>query len=220
MSRHDDLTNLTAGERPRANHPSLFRIFDFAGKHGLPVSIRHNIAPVSPAARPKRPRYLAELLDAFDEFPGTTFIWCHSGISRRVVVEDLPILVDRLLDEHGSHVFIDLSWVVYEEYVLTDLDRWVEVIEEHPDNFMVGSDKVARFENYASEIRKYDVLFSALESPKTVQKVASGNFLRIMPKAGIALEPSYAYPENSYIWHRLPNPDRPSPSEPLSEAHP
>jgi hypothetical protein len=54
MSRHDDLTNLTVGDRPRANHPSLFRIFDFAGQHGLPVSIHHNIAPVSPADEPKR----------------------------------------------------------------------------------------------------------------------------------------------------------------------
>ncbi len=220
MSRHDDLTNLTVGERPRANHPSLFRIFDFAGQHGLPVSIHHNIAPVSPADKPKRPRYVSELLDAFDEFPGTTFIWCHAGISRRIVVEDLPTHLDRLLDEHASHVYIDLSWVVYEEYVLNDLDRWVAVIEEHPDNFMVGSDKVARFANYASEIRKYDVLFSALKSPETVQKVASGNFLRIMPKTGIVLEPSYAYPERSYIWHRLPNPDRATPSEPLSEARP
>ena len=31
MSRHDDLTNLTLGERPRADHASLFRVYDFAG---------------------------------------------------------------------------------------------------------------------------------------------------------------------------------------------
>jgi hypothetical protein len=137
-----------------------------------------------------------------------------------VIVEDLPIQLDELLDEHGDHVYIDLSWVVYEDYVLTDLDRWVDVIEKHPDNFMVGSDKVARFENYASEIRKYDVLFSALRSPETVRKVASGNFLQIMPEAGISLPRSYAYPESSYIWHTRPSADRPVDSEPLSEARP
>lgn len=42
MSRHDDLTDLTTGARPRGNHPALLRVFDFAGEHGIPVTIHHN----------------------------------------------------------------------------------------------------------------------------------------------------------------------------------
>ncbi len=163
MSRHDDLTNLTTGERPRGNHPALFRIYDFAGEHDLPVSIHHNIAPVSPGSKPKQPRYVNELFDAFRAFPRTRFIWCHAGISRRIIVENLPIHLDKLLVEQGSHVYIDLSWVVYENYVLKDLDRWVALIEKHPDNFMIGSDKVGRFANYRPEIRK---VHQALEGPQ------------------------------------------------------
>ena len=98
MSRHDDLTNLTTGERPRANHPSLMRVFDFSGKHGIPVSVHHNMAPVSPSGEIKEPLYLPELLDAFTAFPNTTFLWCHAGVSRRIHVPDLPGVIAGVLD--------------------------------------------------------------------------------------------------------------------------
>lgn len=46
MSRHDDLTNLTLGERPRANHSSLFRIYDFAGDHGMRAAYTTTLHPL------------------------------------------------------------------------------------------------------------------------------------------------------------------------------
>ncbi len=148
MSRHDDLTNLTTGERPRANHPALFRVFDFAGEHDIPVSIHHNIAPVSPDDEIKEPLYLPELLDAFNEFPRTTFIWAHAGISRRIHVADLTDRLDRVLAAHRDHVVIDLSWVVYPDYILKDLDGWSGLIRKYPENFVLGSDAVGRFGDY------------------------------------------------------------------------
>jgi hypothetical protein len=198
MSRHDDLTNLTTGERPRANHPALLRIFDFAGEHGIPVSIHHNIAPVSPGDEPKEPLYLPELLDAFNEFPDTTFIWCHAGISRRILVRDLISHLDRVLADHQNHVIIDLSWVVYPNYILQDLDGWSALIRRYPDNFVLGSDAVGRFGDYPDQIRIYDALFDALADPGLIQKLARGNFLRIMPDGAVSLNMDYQYPENKY----------------------
>ncbi len=198
MSRHDDLTNLTTGERPRANHPAILRIFDFAGEHGIPVSIHHNMAPVSPGDELKEPVYLPELLDAFNEFPDTTFIWCHAGISRRVLVPDLTDHLDRVLAAHWKHVVIDLSWVVYPEYVLKDLDGWVALIRKYPENFVLGSDAVGRFGDYPDQIRIYDPLFDALGDPELIKKLATENFLRIMRSEGVALDPGYQYPESKY----------------------
>lgn len=86
MSRHDDLTNLTTADRPSADHPALRRIHDFAGIH-------HNIAPISPSGAYTRPAYLKELLTCFEGHPKTKFIWCHAGISRRIVVKDLETWV-------------------------------------------------------------------------------------------------------------------------------
>ena len=142
LLRHDDLTNLTTGERPRANHPALFRIYDFAGEHGIPVSVHHNLAPVSPAEDPKEPLCLRELLDSFDEFPGTTFIWCHAGISRRIIVRDL-----------------------------TNLDGWATLIRKYPDNFVIGSDAVGRFSGFSEQIRIYDLLFDAINDSALVEKL-------------------------------------------------
>jgi hypothetical protein len=202
MSRHDDLTNLTTGERPRANHPALLRVFDFAGEHGIPVSIHHNIAPVSVGTQPKGPLYLPELLEVFDEFPSTTFIWCHAGISRRINVANLTEHLDNVLAAHRDHVFIDLSWVVYPDYILKDLDSWAALIHKYPDNFVLGSDAVGRFGDYPGQIRIYDPLFDALGDADLIRKLASANFLRIMTSDGIALDPSYEYPEGKY--NRLP----------------
>ena len=206
MSRHDDLTNLTTGERPRANHPAFLRIFDFAGEHDIPVSIHHNIAPISPDEEPKEPLYLPELLDAFNAFPDTTFIWCHAGISRRIHVPGLIGHLDRVLAAHRDHVLIDLSWVVYPDYVLRDLDGWAELIRTYPDNFVLGSDAVGRFGDYPDQIRIYDPLFDALGDLELIEKLASRNFLEVMRQHGVALDPSYQYPESKYTQRPLTPP--------------
>jgi len=207
MSRHDDLTNLTTGERPRANHPALFRIFDFAGEHQIPVSIHHNIAPVSVRTDiPKEPLYLSEIVDSFDTFPKTTFFWCHAGISRRVSVANLPQLLDGVLRDHGSHVFIDLSWVVYPDYIKKDLSTWAELIRKHPDNFVLGSDTVGRFGDYEAQIRIYDELFDAIEDPEVIENLANRNYLRIMRKEPVTLDADYLYPESRYTKRYLATP--------------
>jgi hypothetical protein len=219
MSRHDDLTNLTLGERPRANHSALFRVYDFSGDHGLPVSLHHNIAPIAHDGKDHGTRYLREIVDAFRTFPKTTFIWCHAGISRRIVVDDLVPTHDKILARFGDHVFIDLSWVVFEDYILLrdeegdvlyddDGDarirqEWVDLIEKYPNNFILGSDIVADFRKYHSEIRKYNALLKVLK-PETRIKVGNGNFVRVMPKQGVTIPADYVYPESRFTRYQGP----------------
>ncbi len=188
MSRHDDLTNLTSGDRPRGNHPALKRICRFAGEVDLPVSIHHNIAPVSrSSSEVKEPVYLDELVDLFSYCPDTKFIWCHAGISRRVVVENLPHWIDAVLDQFGSQVCIDLSWVVFEDYILKDLDTWAELVRSHPNNFMLGSDVVGSSRNLAKELRRYRPFLEKISpDPKDPvrRKLALGNFSRLDTELG------------------------------------
>ncbi len=197
MSRHDDLTNLTTGERPRADHPAFLRIFDFAGRVGMPVTIHHNIAPISPSEELRDPDYLPEILRAFEEFPNTTFIWSHAGISRRITVANLPGILDSVLDQHQDHVYVGLSWVVYEDYVVRDLDSWSDLIRRYPNNFVIGSDVVGRYDGYEETVRRYDALVLHL-GPDLADKVGRANLLSIMPKDGITLDPGYIYPEHAY----------------------
>jgi hypothetical protein len=199
MSRHDDLTNLTSDDRPSADHPALRRIYDFAGLHGMPVSIHHNMAPISPSGAFSRPAYLKELVTCFEQHPKTKFIWCHAGVSRRIIVKDLPGILDSVLTPHKDHVYIDLSWVLLEDYIYKDLASWVALIKKYPDNFIIGSDNVGSLRNYVSTIRAHDKLLGAIGDETVVKKVASENFIRLMPKEGVTLNPGYLYPEDKYL---------------------
>jgi hypothetical protein len=202
MSRHDDLTNLTTEDRPSADHPALRRIYDFAGMHGMPVTIHHDLAPISPGGEYRESLYLQELLTCVESHPKTKFIWCHAGVSRRIVVKDLPGILDGVLAKHGDHLYIDLSWVLLDDYILKDLRSWADLIAKYPDNFMVGSDNVGGLRAYVSIIRSHDKLFAALNDETLVKKVASENFLRLMPNTGITLSPEYMYPEGNFVPHR------------------
>ena len=190
MSRHDDLSNLTTGERPRANHPALKRLCRFAGEWSLPVSIHHNIAPISrSASEVKVPLYLDELVELFDYCrppnaeQETKFIWCHAGISRRVVVENLPHWIDAVLSHYRGQVFVDLSWVVYEDYVAKDLEAWAALIRKYPGSFMLGSDVVGGGANIGSELARYQPLLDAISANPTDRvrrNLARDNFVSLM----------------------------------------
>ena len=194
MSRHDDLTNLTTGDRPRANHPSLKRLCCFAGDLLLPVSIHHNIAPVSRNAKEvKEPLYLDELVELFDYCrpPNTQyetrFIWSHAGISRRVVIDGLPHWLDAVLRRFEGQVYVDLSWVVYEDYIAKDLDSWAGLIKKYPRSFMLGSDVVGGGQNLGSEFRRYRPLLEKIsEDPNDEVRrgLAADNFEGLMKELG------------------------------------
>ena len=218
MSRHDDLTNLTMGERPRANHPSLLRVCRFAGEHFLPVSIHHNIAPISRNPNEiKEPFYLDEFIELlrYCRRPGgrpehtTRFIWCHAGISRRVRIENLSYWIEEVLKESGEQVYIDLSWVILENYVHPDLDQWVDLIERFPSRFMIGSDAVGQASKIKQELERYGSLLNRL-SPGTRVLVARDNFAQLMQEmaqkraqaglgmAGLVLKDDYEFPEYAH----------------------
>ncbi|MFH1747663.1 MAG: hypothetical protein ABIG44_11530 [Planctomycetota bacterium] len=234
MSRHDDLTNLTTGERPRADHPSLKRLGCFAGEVFLPVSIHHNIAPISRSPKEvKEPVYLDELVELFDYCRppnakhATKFIWCHSGISRRVVVNNLPHWIGTVLNRFEGQVYVDLSWVVYEDYILKDLESWAALIKKYPESFMLGSDVVGGGQNLDKEFSRFKTLLDAVSmDPNDVvrRNLASDNFVNLMSdlrqkqhammraeglissdtpaSTGLILKPDYEYDQQAHTGGR------------------
>lgn len=216
MSRHDDLTNLTTGERPRANHPSFIRLFKFAGRVSLPVSIHHNVAPISRnESELKQPLYLDEFLallkntihDAANAANRPKVIWCHAGISRRIVVKNYRQTLERILDDYHENLYLDLSWVVLGAYVYKNLEEWVALIQKYPDNFLIGSDSVGKYSGIPMELKKYQALLSALPA-ETRSKIAYKNLASILDKSeaerhrkgfgkgGITLPHEFSLPEN------------------------
>ncbi len=179
MTRHDDLTALTYGDVAHADSPSLDPIYKLAAEHDLPVSVHCDISSVWR----REPIYLPEIENAVHAHPETRFIWCHAGISRRIEVPTLTKELRRMLKTYPN-LWIDIAWVVFEDYIdkggKVDAD-WTAMLEEFPDRFIIGSDKVGHFATYPQEMQKYYALLDTLK-PETARKVGHDNFLSVLPK--------------------------------------
>ena len=186
MSRHDDLTALTYGEAPHINSDAFKAIFDLGAEYDLPVLVHHNIT----GQNVEDLIYLDELKEALAYNRDCKIIWAHMGISRRVEVQDLADVVDDLL-KNNSNLYVDISWVVYDYYILGNfpdnypysdsLADWVDLINKYPDRIMIGTDKVGHWETYPQEIFKYYTLLDLLE-PEVAQKICKDNALALLKK--------------------------------------
>jgi len=174
MSRHDDLTALTYGEPPRANHPAMLEIYDLAAEYDLPVMVHHNVAGYFS----DDPIYLEEMRQALAHNRNTNIIWPHVGISRRIEIPNLIEITREMLTENDN-LYYDISWIVFEEYILKDLEGWAELINEFPERFMVGSDIVGHWGRYAEEVTKFYTLLDLLDE-ETAHKVVAENILNLV----------------------------------------
>jgi predicted TIM-barrel fold metal-dependent hydrolase len=89
--------------------------------------------------------------EAVGKFPQTKFIWAHCGCSRRVSHKNYPAMVREMLDRH-QNLFVDLSWVEYDDIVCTSLEpkpTWVKLIQDFPERFLLGSDLCGHFDQLA-----------------------------------------------------------------------
>jgi predicted TIM-barrel fold metal-dependent hydrolase len=177
MSRHDDLTALTYGEPPRADHPAFLEIYDLADEFDIPVLIHHNVS----GSYMDDPIYLEEMKNALAYNRDTDIIWAHVGISRRVEISNLLEITDEML-KNNENLYYDISWVVYDDYINKDaesIQAWAKLIEKYPDRFMIGTDVVGHWQNYTKEVTKYYTLLDELK-PATAQKLCAGNILDLI----------------------------------------
>ena len=142
LLRHDDLTNLTQGETPVADHPALDDVLDFCAGRDVPVSVHHDSAS---RGRPSEHEYLPPFEAMLDKHSDVTVVWCHGGSSRGIRPHDQVGLVADLLSRYPRLV-VDVSWVLLDQVVDGDgqVDpRWCELVVSRPDRFVLGSDAVA-----------------------------------------------------------------------------
>ena len=178
LTRHDDLTALVYGEQARANHIALDPVYQFAAENDLPVCVHSDISSVWV----HEPLYLHEMEEAIQKHPNTRFIWAHAGISRRIVVPTIIDELRRMLTIYPN-LSVDISWVVYPMDVAPDgvpSQDWVDMVEDFPDRFMIGTDKIGHYDDYVETITKYYIFLDAL-SPETAKLVAKDNFWNILP---------------------------------------
>ncbi len=185
FTRHDDLTALIHGEPPRANSDAMDRVYTLAAEYDLPVMVHSNIT----SQRERNPLYLQEVEEPLRNHPRVRFIWAHAGTSMEIhrhqtKLEFLLPTLQRMLKAYPN-LYIDLSWTVREPYLLDEDGKpnpqWVQLVEDYPNRFMIGSDVVGRFDSVGKYMHGFDVFLDAL--PEDVaQKVARDNFLAVLPE--------------------------------------
>lgn len=186
LTRHDQLTALTEGETPRANHPALMRVYALAARYDLPVLLHSNLTSL----REETPIYLEELEAALAANPQTRFVLAHAGTSGGVEERQAPlgtlVPILRVLLERYPHFYVDLSWSVKDHYLLPEgkpAEVWVKLIEDYPDRFTLGSDLVGHFDSLKRLMGSYQPLLDAL--PQNVaRQLASGNAAALLPDNG------------------------------------
>ena len=173
LCRHDDLTNITQEETARVNHPALLDVYELCASRNLPVLIHQNSTSVGIH---EEYEHLHELEEVLQDFPGTTFVWAHCGISRRVFHKRYHEMVSAML-KRFPNLHMDISWVVYDDIICKSLEphkHWLEVIQQNPTRFSIGSDLCGDFETLGANLARYNHLLRVL-SPKIRKHVASGN---------------------------------------------
>jgi hypothetical protein len=190
ITRHDDLTALTAGETARANHPALMKVYRLAGRHDLPVLLHSNLTSL----REETPIYLGELEDALKSNPNTRFVLAHAGTSGGVEKRQAPLAtlneIIRVLLERYDNLYVDLSWSVREHYLIEDGEprpAWVTLIRDHPDRFVLGSDVVGHFDSIGAILDEYRPLLDALPKP-VADKLRAENARALLPERGAVAE--------------------------------
>ena len=190
ITRHDDLTALTAGETARANHPALMKVYRLAARHDLPVLLHSNLTSL----REETPIYLGELEDALRSNPDTRFVLAHAGTSGGVEKRQAPLAtlneIIRALLERYDNLYVDLSWSVREHYLIKDGEpraAWGALIEDHPDRFVLGSDVVGHFDSIGAILGEYRPLLDALPKP-VADKLRAENARALLPERGAVAE--------------------------------
>lgn len=187
LTRHDALTALTAGETARADHPALMAVYKVAAKHQLPVLLHSNLSSL----REDEPIYQPELETALKKNPDTRFILAHAGTSESVEalqkpLSNLPQILEDLLQRYDN-LSIDLSWSVRDHYLFQsedEVDRdWLALIQKFPDRFLIGSDKVGKFNGLDKNLGGYAALLDKL-SEEAADRVARRNALELLPPRG------------------------------------
>lgn len=176
--RHDDLTALTLGETPVADHPAMDAVYELARDRDFAVQLHSNIGN----QHRRESVYLPEVERALRKHPQTRIILAHAGVSRNFNIPTLVEDIARVMDEHPN-LWVDLSWVVFENNVapggVVD-SAWTRLVTDRPERFMVGTDKIGHWNTY--DIRKYDIFLDTLP-PDTARKVARDNFINhILPR--------------------------------------
>ena len=154
--------------------PMMTGIMELARKHKLPVMVHVESTRMQ------------ELAGMLRRFPDVAVIWAHGGYT--------PLFLARRMLQRHPNLYYELSARTWPRHprspdytILRDgveaWPEWLELVEEMPDRFLVGTD--ASHRSAASEAMKFASVQNFLRQlgPPVREQVARGNLLRLVGMA-------------------------------------
>ena len=183
LTRHNYLSHMVGGEQARADHPALDAVYELAAAQHLPVNLHSDLGTPSL----QDPIYLHEVENALKKHPRTHFFWAHAGFARNMHIKGVFDIYRRLLSTYPN-LSLDLAGSFFGPIVAPGgkvNPEVVALIEQYPDRFTIGTDKIGRFDGaYQERVTQTYALLDALK-PKTAALVARENFLNSLPRQGM-----------------------------------
>ena len=152
-------------------HPLMWGMMDLAQKYGVPVNIHCEITR------------LAEFEELLRAYPRVAVIWAHGGytpyyIAKRMVADHPNLLYELSARTWKNHPRSPDYTILKDGFQVWP--RWLQLIEENPDRFLVGTD--ASHHDLGRERSKIESVRSFLLqlSDQTREKVAHRNLDNLM----------------------------------------
>lgn len=177
-----------AGGKASLRDQALHDILSFAAESGLVVLLHTDISTIISPLKEK-PAFFDDLKEALRRHKDAVIIWAHTGLGRAVkpTRDHVRLLRELIEDPALGHVSVDISWDLVARYVTENkqsLAEWSELINAHPDRFLLGTDAVAPKNQDAllKTYRDYAPLWKRLDA-KAAELVKKGNYERIFDAA-------------------------------------
>ncbi len=161
---------------------ALDKIYQLAGKNNWFVMIHNNLSHRS-FKGPTKPIHQTTIEKVLKRHRNTMFILPHAGVMRNIVIDDLTKVISNML-RNNNNLYIDISFVVLENYIMADGNvskDWIELIEKYPNRFLFGTDNLGGYKDFY-DVKKYIPLLDSLK-PKTAEKLARNNFEYLINRA-------------------------------------
>lgn len=152
----------------KANHPmdgNLPAIYELCAEYGVPILLHIDPPTGAPIVR---------LAEALKKYPDTNFIFAHGNVFNS------PDNLERLLSKYDN-LYIDFyaGFSEHNPASAYETKDFVDLIEAYPDQFLLGTDSGYGIGGYKLAAEAIYELLDLLK-PETREKVASGNFERLL----------------------------------------
>lgn len=166
--RASELSNQTDSEVSRANHPAMYKLYQFCSEKKLPVIFQSNAkSECTKKYQEGRFDYMREVREAAADFPEVKFLLMNCGLFERGLWDGAFVALSGLLDV-SPNVYVSITAWLLSPFCKAARDgaKLRELVKRYPDRVVLATDVKGVFIEPPSV--KRDLIEKALEQANNV----------------------------------------------------